>query len=479
MSRQGAERILPLTEAVDSLAEYVVAGGGTGLIAAADRAPEAIIEEVRAAGLRGRGGVGIPTAHKWADARRAGATFLVCNAVAGEPGSFKDRCILRRDPYLVLEGMAIAAYALGVTRCYIAIKKAYRQEIHVLRGALAEMVEASLLGLASVRLVLGPDEYLFGEEQGAAAVVQGGRPLPLTLPSRLAGSPGPAVVHNVETLAHLPSILRQGADRFRFSGSEASPGTTVFTLSGDVRRPGMYELPLGITVRMLLDVIGGGPASGGRCKAVVPGVSGALLTEAEFDTPLDFDSMSQIGSGLGSAGLVVYDDSACMVAVTLAFARFLAIESCGQCAACGAGNHFITECLERIERGYGTAKDIDMVLAACTKVTDGQRCFLPTGAAGLVRSAVEEFAGEFAAHLGRDCPRPRLLPIPKIVDFDERSGRFSYEDRYELERPDRGYLADIDREQPGGAQPESAADCPAAEEATWDIRNEGAMGDEA
>ncbi|MGH3623609.1 MAG: NADH-ubiquinone oxidoreductase-F iron-sulfur binding region domain-containing protein [Sciscionella sp.] len=469
---QGAERILPLTEPVGSVAEYVATGGGSGFAAAARRTPESVIEEVRAAGLRGRGGAGLPTAHKWADARRGQPGFLVCNAVAGEPGSFKDRCILRRDPYQVLEGMAIAAHALGVTRSYVAIKKEYRREILVLRGALREMAEASLLGPASVQLVLGPDEYLFGEEQGAAAVVQGGRPLPLALPVQRVGVGDPAVVHNVETLAHLPGILRQGAAWFRVSGTETSPGTTVFTLSGDVRRPGVYELPLGITVRMLVDVVGGGPASGGRCKAVVPGASGALLTEEKLDTPLDFDSMAGIGSCLGSSGLVVYDDSACMVAVTLAFARFLAIESCGQCAACGDGNWLITECLERIECGDGSARDIDAVLAACAKVTDGQRCLLPTGAASLVRSAVESFAAEFIAHLGRCCPRPRLLPVPKIVDFDERSGQFSYDERYELQRPDRGYLAEIGGEHHNGAPPGSTVDLPTLDTCHGDTMEE-------
>ena len=170
------------------------------------------------------------------------------------------------------------------------------------------------------------------------------------------GSPNPTVMNNVETLAHVPEILRRGADWFRSSGTDRSPGTMVFTISGDVCRPGVSELPLGVPLRLLVEVVGGGVAAGRRVKAVIPGASGALLTEAQLDTPLDFDSMLATGSGLGSAGFVVYDDSACIVAATLAFSRFLAIESCAQCPACKQGTESIAECLERIERGGGSAR---------------------------------------------------------------------------------------------------------------------------
>jgi NADH-quinone oxidoreductase subunit F len=218
----------------------------------------------------------------------------------------------------------------------------------------------------------------------------------------------------------------------------------VFTVSGDVCRPGVAELPLGIPLRLLVDLVGGGVAPGRRVKAVIPGASGALLTDDQLDTPLDFDSMLATGSGLGSAGFVVYDDSTCMVAATLAFARFLAIESCAQCPACKQGTESIAECLTRIERGSGSARDLETMLARCATVTGGQRCALPTGAAALVRSAVAAFGPEFEAHLGRPCPRPRELPVPKFVDHQD--GRFRYDERYQLKRPDWTYADEPDVE---------------------------------
>jgi NADH:ubiquinone oxidoreductase subunit F (NADH-binding) len=213
----------------------------------------------------------------------------------------------------------------------------------------------------------------------------------------------------------------------------------VFTVSGDVRCPGMYELPLGLPLRLLVELVAGGAANGGNVKAVVPGASAGLLTGAKLDTALDFDAMRDAGSGLGSAGFVVYDDSACMVAAVLAYARFLAIESCGQCPACKHGTEDIAETLERIERGDGSEDDLDAVRKKCRTVTNGSRCALPAGAEALVQSALDAFGDEFTAHLGNPCPLPRELPVPKFTDFDEASGRFVYDERYRLKRPDWTY----------------------------------------
>jgi NADH:ubiquinone oxidoreductase subunit F (NADH-binding) len=215
----------------------------------------------------------------------------------------------------------------------------------------------------------------------------------------------------------------------------------VFTLCGDVLRPGIYELPLGTPLRTLLLDIGGGSPHGIALKAVFPGASNAVLSRDQFDTPMDFDSMRKAGSGLGSAGFIAYDESACIVRATLAFCRFLYIESCAQCPACKRGSEEITRCLEGIERGEGSEADLETSLARCLSVTGGQRCALPTGAALLVQSAIQKFGDEFRAHLGRPCPRPRELPFPKIVDFDEEAGRFIYDDRYRLKRPDWTFLS--------------------------------------
>jgi NADH:ubiquinone oxidoreductase subunit F (NADH-binding) len=440
------ERVLPLTEPVATLDHYLATGGGEGLAAATSLDRESVIAEVRAAGLRGRGGAGFPTATKWAAAGTgAGPVHLVCNAAEGELGTFKDRYVLRRNPYQVLEGIAIAAYAIGARRAFIAIKRTFETEIATLYRALDEVRAAGLLGQASIQVVLGPDEYLFGEEKAMVEVIEGGNPLPRILPPYQVGlfakrgMVNPTVVNNVETLAHVPRILRSGAAEFRSSGTDDSPGTTVFTLSGDIRVPGVHELPLGLPLRMLVNAIGGGARNGRYVKAVFCGAAAAPLTEAHLDTPLDFTSMREAGSALGSAGFVVYDDTACIVAATLAFCRFLAVESCAQCPACKHGNEEIVSCLKRIERGSGDQSDVDTLLSKCGSVTGGQRCFLPTGTSLLVRGALTSFADEFAAHLGRPCPLPRDLPVPKLVDFDEQAWRFRYDERYRLKRADWSY----------------------------------------
>ncbi|HYS41971.1 MAG TPA: SLBB domain-containing protein [Pseudonocardiaceae bacterium] len=367
--RTAVEPLMPLTEPVVSLDHYRERGGGIGLAQARQAGPDEIIAEVRAAGLRGRGGAGFPTATKWAAAR--GGVSLVCNAAEGELGAFKDRFILRRNAYQVLEGLAIAAYAVGAARVFIGIRGAFETEIALLCRALDEMCAARLLGPAPVRLVLGPNDYEFGDEATMADAVGAGTSV---------------VVNNVETLAHVPPVLRLGANGF--------PDGTVFTLSGDVRMPGPYELPLGVPLRMLVELVGGGTPSGRPVKAVFLGGAAPL---SQLDVPLDYESMLAAGSALGSAGLVVYDDSTCMVAATL--------------ACCQSDD---ADRLDRIERGIGTHCDLDALRA-----TDSP----------LVRGAIDTFADEFDAHIGRPCPRPRDLPVPKLVDFDELAMRFSYDAR--------------------------------------------------
>ncbi|MCW2944875.1 MAG: hypothetical protein JWR24_1592 [Actinoallomurus sp.] len=427
------EPLLVLTEPVRSAAEYLARGGGQGLAAAITRAPAQVAAEVRRSGLRGRGGSGFPTGEKWESvrARPSRTRYLVCNAAEGEPATFKDRWIIRRNPYQVLEGIAIAAYAIGATKVYIAIKEASTKEIEALRRAMTEMTD--MPAQVPVELTAGPDDYLFGDEKATVEVIEGREALPRILPPyqvglfARSGRPNPTVVNNVETLANVPLILRRGADWFRESGTLGSPGGMVFTVCGDVRRPGMYELPLGLSLDALVHLVGGGPREGRKIKAVVPGASAGLLPPERFGTPLDFDMMRAAGSALGSGGFAVYDDTACMVAVTLGFARFLADESCGQCPACKHGCTAIADGLDRIERGIGGQDDLRTVLTRCDTVTGGRRCALPVGAELLVRSAIETFREEFEAHLGRPCPRPRCLPFPLIADFGD--GRFSYQTR--------------------------------------------------
>jgi len=425
---------------------YLALGGGEGLRAALQRSPDEVIEEVRRSGLRGRGGAGFPTGTKWRSVREEDhpRKFLAVNGAEGEPGTFKDRWLMRRNPYAVLEGMAIAGHAIGAEYAYLGVKAAFEAEIEGLGRAMREMEDAGILGPTPIQVIPGPDEYLFGEEKALLEVIEGNPPLPRIVPPymeglfRKPGQPNPTVVNNVETLANVPFILREGADAFREVGTEGSPGTMIFTISGDVQRPGVYELPLGRSVYDLVFDAGGGPADGRKVKAVFPGASSTVLSLEQVDTPLDFDAMRQVGSGLGSGGFVVYDDTACIVRTTLTYSRFLYVESCGQCPACKHGTGEITRLLERIDRGEGSEVDLETILARALTVTDAQRCALPTGETLLVQSAVQQFWEEFAGHLGRACDSDRPIPVPKYIDFDPETG-FTLDERYHLKQPDWTY----------------------------------------
>jgi NADH-quinone oxidoreductase subunit F len=432
---------------VSSLDAYVERGGGRGLAAARERPPEDVIEEVRRSGLRGRGGAGFPTGIKWRTVREdpCPTKYVACNAAEGEPGTFKDRWLLRANPYQVVEGLGIAAYAVGAERAFIGIKAGFEKEIQRLRAAMEEMAARDLVGPVAIEVFPGPDEYLFGEEKALLEVIEGNEPLPRIVPPWMEGlfrtpeSPNPTAVNNVETLANVPHILDKGADWFRSFGTDDSPGTMVFTLCGDVRHPGVYELPMGFSLRELVYGVGGGPPEGRELKVVFPGASNTVISAEQLDTPLAFDAMRAVGTGLGSGGFVVYDDTACIVRATLAFSRFLYVESCAQCPACKHGTGAITDLLERIERGEGSETDVDTILARALTVTDAQRCALPTGETLVAQSTVQVFGPEFAEHFGGPCPRPRDLLVPKIVDFDGKAGDFVYDERYARKRPDWTY----------------------------------------
>jgi NADH-quinone oxidoreductase subunit F len=439
--------ILLLDGPVGSLDEYVDGDGGRGLAAALQQPAEVTIEEVRRSGLRGRGGAGFPTGIKWQTVRDDPCLtkYVVCNAAEGEPGTFKDRWLLRMNPYQVLEGLAIAAHTVGAQKAYLGIKSGFDREIRRLEQAMHEMADRDLLGPVPIELVPGPDEYLFGEEKALLEVIEGNLPLPRIVPPWMEGlfrkpdSPNPTVVNNAETLANVPHIVREGAGWFRSMGTDDSPGTMLFTLTGDVRHPGVYELPLGLSLRDLVYGLGGGPPEGRELKAVFPGASSTVISPEQLDTPLGFDPMRAVGTALGSGGFVVYDDSACIVRATLSFSRFLYVESCAQCPACKHGTGAITELLERIDSGEGSDSDVETILARALTVTDAQRCALPTGETLIAQSAVQVFGHEFAEHFDRGCPRPRDLPLPKILDFDEETGTFLYDERYRLKQPDWTY----------------------------------------
>jgi NADH:ubiquinone oxidoreductase subunit F (NADH-binding) len=438
-----------LGSAPTSLGTYVAEGGLRGLERALASAPDAVIEELVRSGLRGRGGAGFPTGEKWRAIRGigSGVRYAVCNAAEGEPATFKDRLLMRSNPYQVLEGLVIAAYAVGAERAYVGLKEIFATETESLTRALREMEAADALAGIPVEIVVGPDHYLLGEETGLLEVIEQRDPLPRILRPFMQGlyataeTNNPTLVNNVETLANVPHIVAAGQDWFRSSGTDTSPGTMLFTVAGDVRSEGVFELPLGTPLRSLIEGSAGGPRDGRSIKVVIPGASSTALIPEQLDTPLDFESMRAVGSGLGAGGFAVFDETACIVRVAALFSRFLYVESCGQCPPCKLGSGEITDLLDRFERGEGDIADLDTVLARAKTVTDGQKCALPTGESLLVQSLLQTFGEEFAAHMTMPCPSSRELVLPKIVDFDPSAGRFTYDDRYRLKQPDWTYAA--------------------------------------
>ena len=429
---------MAVTDEIATFDAYVAAGGTRGLERALSMTPEAVIEEVDASGLRGRGGAGFATGAKWRAIRNdgTGTRFAVANGAEGEPATFKDRWVMRRNPYAIVEGLAIASYAVGAAKAYIGVKEAYRAEADALAGAVEAFVSTGLLDGFPIDIVLGPDLYLFGEETGLLEVVEGRPPLPRILRPFMQGlfsdatQENPTLVNNVETLANVPTILRDGAETWRATGTESSPGTMVFTLAGDVEREGVFELPLGTPLRELIDLHGGGVRDGRAVKVVIPGASSAVLPPEVLDTPMDFTSLAEVGSGLGSAGFFVLDETACIVETAWLYSRFLSAESCGQCPPCKLNSSYVTERLGRLHAGRSDVDGLDTIIERAATSTDGQRCALPTGESLIVQSLMQQFRDEFVEHVGRACPFPRRIVFPKIVDLDERSGRFVYDEAY-------------------------------------------------
>jgi NADH:ubiquinone oxidoreductase subunit F (NADH-binding) len=447
-------------EPIESIDEYLDGGGGDGLLIARRFGPEATIEEVAASGLRGRGGAGFSTGTKWASVRTAGSgrRYVVANGAEGEPATFKDRMLMRRDPYRIVEGAAIAALAVGAADAIIATKRSFTREAAAIRRAAIEMSERGLLGDLTVSIVEGPDEYLFGEEKALLEVIEGNDPLPRLLPPyqhglyatapaggweaetagvSARGDSNPTLVNNVETLASAAHILAAGADWFRSFGTARSPGLALATVVGDVERPGVHEIELGSPLSALLERCGG-PLPGRRFQAAFSGVSNAVLPASAFDVPLTYEDLVARGSGLGAAGFVVYDDTADLLSVARELSRFLAVESCGQCPACKTGAMQITERLLAIEEGRGTDDDLGVINASLRTVTDANRCFLGTEEQAVVSSVLRTFPEAVAAHLERTAPPPRPVLVPLVKDITD-DGVVIYDERHALKLPDWTY----------------------------------------
>lgn len=465
--------LLP-TDPILSIDDYLERGvAGAGIRRAHELGAHSTIDLVSQSGLRGRGGGGFPTGQKWAGiaAQTGGRRFLVCNGAEGEPGTFKDRALLRANPYQLVEGVAIAAFAVGAEEAFICLKASFRREIEAVTRAVQEFQAAGLCGDCKVTIVGGPDEYLFGEEKAMLEVIEGNEPLPRWLPPYLhglfatapqlgwqshdigtaggtvgvgaGGDSNPTLVNNVETLSAVAHILVRGPEWFRSMGTAESPGTIVATVVGDVIAPDVGEVEMGTSLRDVIDAVGSGLVEGRSVKAVFSGVANAVVAAGDLDVPVSYEGFQAIGSGMGSAGFIVYDDTTCMVDAAYRFSRFLSVESCGQCPPCKLGSGAITEHLERIETGAGAPSDLDAIAGWLGHVTDGSRCFLASEEQIVVSSILRAFPEEFAEHLelGR-CPRPRLLPIPKLLDLAD--GHAVYDESFWRKRPDWTYAPDAE-----------------------------------
>jgi NADH:ubiquinone oxidoreductase subunit F (NADH-binding)/(2Fe-2S) ferredoxin len=395
--------------------------------------PEAVIEDVLNSGLRGRGGAGFPAGLKWRFARQTQnwPKYVICNADEGDPGAFMDRSVLEGDPHSVIEGMIIAAYAIGARYGYIYCRAEYPLAIRRLEVALAQAYELELLGeniLGSgfdcdVTIKEGAGAFVCGEETALMNSIQGERGQPWPRPPYPAVSglwKQPSNVNNVKSYAYTPRIIRLGADWFKSLGTEGSPGTAVFALTGMVNCTGLIEVPMGVTMREIIFDVGGGIPLGKKFKAVqTGGPLGGCLPEKYLDTPVDFDSLREAGSVMGSGGMIVADETTCMVEFAKYFMKFVCDESCGKCPPCRIGSTRMLELLERITEGQGTLEDLDEIRRLTQGMRNGSLCALGQLAPDPVMSTLLHFEDEFRAHIeDQRCPagKCRALITYSIIE---------------------------------------------------------------
>ncbi len=398
---------------------YLEHGGYRSVKKALGMTPEEVIAEVKESGLRGRGGAGFPTGVKWGFVPRDSGKphYLVCNADESEPGTFKDRELMEVNPHQLLEGMIVACHAIGAKRAFIYVRGEYVGPLRVLNQAIEEAYARGWLGDniqgtgfdCHISLHPGAGAYICGEESALLDSLEGRRGLPRLKPPFPAVSglyQSPTIINNVETLANIPHIINNGAQWFRQWGTEKSPGTKIFSVSGHVRRPGNYEVPLGTPLMTLLNDYAGGIREGRKLKAVIPGGSSVPILPAEkCDIDLDYESIQAAGSMRGSAGMIVMDDSTCMVWAARNLVHFYRHESCGKCTPCREGTDWMYKILNELEETGGRREDIDLLLDI-TDNMDG-KCFCPLGDTSIasVVSGIEHWRHEFEAHVeNRGCP---------------------------------------------------------------------------
>jgi len=421
-----------------SFSTYRRLGGYSGLEKALSMTPAEVIEEVKASGVRGRGGAGFPAGVKWGFVPRdtTKPKYMICNADESEPGTFKDRELILVDPHMVLEGIAIASYAIGANTAYLYIRGEFVEEAQILAKAITEAKRKKYLGgkiLGSgydleVHIHRGAGAYICGEETALIESIEGKRGLPRLKPPfpAVVGVFGcPTVVNNVETLACVPHILENGAAWFAGIGTERSTGPKLFCVSGHVERPGVYEAPMGITFREIIEDLCGGMRGGGNLKAFIPGGSSAPVLPADkIDTAADFESVVQAGSMLGSGGLIVMDETVDMVWALENLLTFYAHESCGQCTPCREGSDWAVDIVRRIRCGQGRQGDIETLHRIARFASQGMTiCPLGDAFCGPIASFLEHFGHEFEAAISKASRTPsKSLPILPVQSDREMFG---------------------------------------------------------
>jgi NADH-quinone oxidoreductase subunit F len=418
------EKILLRHEEVPNLRNIEVYEGDGGYRAARkalrEMPPERIIEEVKDSNLRGRGGAGFPTGVKWGFLPKNSSkpTYLLCNADESEPGTFKDRQIIEHNPHLLIEGIIISAYAIGCHTAYIYIRGEFALGAKRLEQACAEAYARGYLGRSifgagydlDVFVHRGAGAYICGEETGLIESLEGKRAYPRVKPPFPAtyGVFGcPTIVNNVETLACVVPIIDRGAKWFREIGPEKCPGPKLYCVSGHVERPGVFEAPMGTPLRMLIEDFAGGVRAGRKLKAVIPGGSSVpVLLPEEIDVAMDFDAVAKAGSLLGSCGVIVMDEDACMVRALQVIARFYHHESCGQCTPCREGTGWLHRLLVHLEAGGADSRDVELLLQVADNMMGNTICLLADAAAMPVKSFITKFRREFEQHLEQGgCPQ--------------------------------------------------------------------------
>jgi NADH-quinone oxidoreductase subunit F len=417
------ERIRPDAEAVD-LRSYESAGGYQGLRKALAMEPLVVQETVKKSGLRGRGGAGFPTGQKWSFVPMGGSQngaephYLVVNADEKEPGTMKDRFLMEGDPHQLIEGALIAAYAIKASTVFIFLRREYAGCARALHKAIAEASERGYIGSGilgspfnpEIRLHLSAGRYMCGEETGLLNALEGKRATPRNKPPfpQVSGLWGrPTVVNNVETLVNIPHILREGPEWYRGLSASKDSGTKIYGVSGNVKRPGLWELPMGAPAREIVFEHGGGMAEGRTLRAFIPGgASTDFLSADQLDVRMDFDSVTKAGSRLGTGTIIVLDDKICPVGMVLSLERFFARESCGWCTPCREGIPWVVKILEALEEGRGEREDLEVLQRHAEMISPGNTfCAFAPGAMEPLGSALRLFREDFEAHAVRKrCP---------------------------------------------------------------------------